>query len=470
MENKFEQIIKIGTKMKMTFNTLSHEGLGIAKISGYDNLNNYLENYPIFVVGILPGESGYIEITKMTKSYGFGKILKLFPDTIVKDRQTPICKVYPECGGCNIMHMKYDAQLRFKQKTVEETLEKIGFLKNFSVNRIISCKHPLCYRNKVQIPFGLSFNKTIVGFYKRDTHQIIPLEECYIQNDVSTQLALFVKNLCNEYKIRGYDESLHRGDIRHILIKTNVKNEMMLVFVMLHEDYPSLKQLTEKIIKRFPSVKSIVVNINKNRGNKTLGNQNIQIFGQPYIEDVLCNKLFQIGATSFYQVNHYQTEILYNTALNMANLTKEDVLIDAYSGIGTIGIIAAEKVKYVYGVEIVKEAVENANNNLKLNKIHNATYVYGKAEEQIVSWMKEGINATCLVVDPPRKGCDQIFLETICKMQIKKILYISCNPATLARDIKYLIESDYHVKEIQPVDMFPQSSHIETIAFLQLNE
>jgi len=461
-----QKTIKIGTKMKMDFVALTHEGLGIAKINGYDRFGTYYENFPIFVMNALPGESGYIEITKLSKSYGYGKALKMFPDTFTKDRTTPICRAYPECGGCNIMHMTYDAQLRFKQNTVKETLERIGSLKDISVEPIIKCENPMCYRNKVQIPFGQSFKKTIAGFYKRDTHQIIPLEKCYIQSDISTSLALFVKNLCNEFKLVGYDEKYHKGDIRHILIKTNSFNEIMLVLVMLHENLPDMTKMVDKIINRYPTVKSIIVNINKVRGNTTLGDKNIVLYGTPYITDVLCNKTFRIGATSFYQVNHDQTEVLYTKALEIANFSKDDILIDAYCGIGTIGIIASNSVKHVYGVEIVKEAIDNALENLSINKVKNATYVCNKAEEQIAIWMKSALPATAIVVDPPRKGCDESLLEAIDKMKINKVLYISCNPSTLARDMKYLVERGYHVMNVQPVDMFPQSSHIETIVLL----
>lgn len=462
-ENK---IIKIGTKMKMSFVALTHEGLGIAKINGYNKYDEYYENFPIFVLGALPGEQGIIEITKLSKTYGYGTIIKLFPDTFTKDRQSPICQNYPLCGGCNIMHMTYDAQLRFKQQMVRETLARIGTLSNISIEPIIGTKHPLYYRNKVQIPFGKEFNKTVAGFYKRDTHKIIPLNKCYIQSELSTNITLFVKNLCNEYKIVGYDEKYHKGDIRHILVKANSLNEIMLVIVSLHENLPNLDKIIEKIIARYPCVKSVILNVNKARGNTTLGEHNILLYGDKYLTDILCGKKFRIGATSFYQVNHEQTEILYTKALEIGKFNKDDILVDAYCGIGTIGIIASDLVQKVYGVEIVKEAIENANANLILNNVKNAVYVCAKAEDQIVKWMNEGLPITSIVVDPPRKGCDELLLETIVKMNIQKVLYISCNPATLARDLKYLSEYEYQVIKVQPVDMFPQSSHVETIVLL----
>ena len=458
--------IKIGTKMVMKFISLTHEGLGIAKINGENEFGTKYENFPIFVLGALPNEEGIIEITRLTKTFGYGQIVKMFADKYVKERTTPICKNYPTCGGCNIMHMTYEAQLKFKRNMVIETLEHLGGIKNIQVEPVIPAKKPTCYRNKVQVPFGENNYKTVAGFYKRDTHHIIPLDKCYIQSDISTSLTIFVKNLCNEYGLKGYNEKYHKGDIRHILIKTNTQGELMLVLVVLHQDIPNLKQMVQKIINRYPDVKSVILNINRTRGNTTIGDKNIVLYGDPYITDTLCGKTFRIGATSFYQVNHDQTEILYNKAIECANLNKDDVLIDAYCGIGTIGLIAADKVKQVYGVEIVPEAIENAKQNMKLNNIQNAEYVCGKAEEQIVKWMNSNIPATSIVVDPPRKGCDEQLLKTICDMDIRKVVYVSCNPATLARDLKYLVENNYEIQYVQPVDMFPQSSHIETVVYL----
>lgn len=468
LEKKEIKPIKLGTKMVMKFIDLTHEGLGVAKITGDSEDGIHYENFPIFVMGALPFEQGIVEINRLTKSYGYGTAIKMFPDTFTKERITPCCDNYPQCGGCNIMHMSYDAQLRFKRNMVKETLERIGTIQNVFVEEVIPT-NPLNYRNKVQVPFGVDFEtgKTIAGFYKRDTHRIIPLSKCYIQSDISTSLTIFVKNLCNEYKIKGYDEKYHKGDIRHILIKTNALGEIMLVIVALHQDINNLKQVVDKIVKRYPTIKSVILNINTTRGNTTLGDKNIILYGDPYLTDTLCDKTFRIGATSFYQVNHDQTEVLYTKALELAHINENDVLIDAYCGIGTIGIIASDKVKMVYGVEVVPEAIENAKQNMKLNKVKNAVYVCNKAEDQIVEWMNSSVPATIIVVDPPRKGCDEKLLETIVKMSIPRVLYISCNPATLARDLKYLVEHSYVVKNVQPVDMFPQSSHVETIVYLE---
>lgn len=473
MENNQEKnteikTIKIGAKMVMQFIGLTHEGLGIAKIEGYDEKGTLYENFPIFVLGALPYEQGIVEITKLTKSFGYGKMLKPFADTYTKDRAVPMCGSYPTCGGCNIMHMTYDAQLRFKREMVKETLERIGTIRDVRVEPVLGAKQPFYYRNKVQIPFGESNYKTVAGFYKCDTHRIIPLKQCFIQSDISTNLTIFVKNLCNEYNIKGYDEKYHKGDLRHILIKTNAIGEIMLVLVVLHDNILHLDEITEKIVRRYPNIKSVILNLNRTRGNTVMGDKSKVLYGESYLTDTLCGFTFRIGATSFYQVNHDQTEVLYQTALKIADLKKEDNIIDAYCGIGTIGIIASSKVNKVYGVEIVPEAIENAKTNVKLNHVTNAEYVCNKAEDQIISWMESGINISTIIVDPPRKGCDEKLLETIVKMKIGKVLYISCNPATLARDVKYLAQNEYKVKMVQPVDMFPQSSHIETIILLTL--
>lgn len=465
---KEEKLIKQGTQLVVTCSDLTFEGLGVCKVSGPGDNGTIFENFPLFVMGILPFEKGVVEINKMDKTFGYATIIKLFPDFYSNDRAIPLCDKYPKCGGCNIMHMTYDAQLRFKREMVKDTLAKIGGLNDVKVEHVLGMKKPFYYRNKVQIPFGQTRFKMITGFYQRDTHTIIPLEKCYIQTDLSTDIAKFVRNICSEYQLKGYEEKYHCGNIRHVLIKANTRGEIMLVLVSLNDEIPHLDEIVGKVTARYPQIKSVILNVNKTRGNTTLGNKNTTVYGDSYLADTLCGKTFHIGASSFYQVNHQQTEVLYQKAIEMAKLEKTDILIDAYCGIGTIGIIASDHVKYVYGVEIVEEAIKNAQENALLNDANNTTYVCGKAEEQIVRWYEEGIKADVIVVDPPRKGCDEVLLETIAKMKIPRLVYVSCNPATLARDLRFLIEKSYHIKTVQPVDMFPQSSHIETIVYLTL--
>lgn len=467
MENTILEEIKKGARFKTECLDLNHEGQGVCKISGLKE-NEPFYNFPLFVDNFLPSEKGIIEITKLAKDYGYAKVITFFKETKKAEHIHPICPNYWSCGGCNLMHMNYEYQLKFKRQMVEDTIKKIGGLDDIKVLPVIGMKKPYDYRNKVQVPFRKKGPKTISGFFKRNSHEIIPFDKCYIQPDVSTEVSNFVRNLCNEYKITGYNEIEHSGLIRHVLVRTNFElSQVMIVLVLTNATLPHQEEIVEKISKRYPTVQSIVINVNNQKGNTILGNVNITIYGNDTISDTLLGKKFNIGVQSFYQVNHQQTEILYSKAIEIADLNKEDILIDAYCGIGTIGLIASNYVKEVYSVEIVKEAVQNALKNAKQNKVKNIYFVCEKAEVQIKKWLNEGIKPTVIVVDPPRKGCDKTLLDTIDEMNIQKIVYVSCDPATLARDLKYLTEKNYQVLSVQPVDMFPQTSNVECITYLK---
>lgn len=468
MENIQEKlIIKKGTKLVTKCVDLNHEGQGVCKIDGIKD-GEELNNFPIFVNNMIPDEKGQLEITKLSKTYGYANVVKIFNDTRSKNRTRPLCPNYEKCGGCNIMHMSYPYQLEFKTKMVKDTLWKLGSIDNVEVLPTIGMSNPDKYRNKVQVPFRKTFYKTVCGFFAKDSHNVIPLTECLIQPDISTSIIHFVRNMCNEFKIDGYVENENTGLIRHLLVRTNHDlTEIMLVFVLTNSELPYKDEIIAKIIKRYPNVKSIIINVNNKVGNTILGEKCLTIYGNDYIKDTLCGLKFRIGPKSFYQVNHVQTEKLYNKAISLADLNENDILIDAYCGIGTIGLIASKHVKEVYGVEIVDEAIKNAKINAKENKIKNSHYVCNKAEEQIVKWKSEGINANVIVVDPPRKGCDIKLLETIDEMNIEKVVYVSCDPATLARDLKILIQKGYKLEVVQPVDMFPYTSNVETIAYLK---
>ena len=470
-----EKFIEVGERFKVNFSGYTHEGLAIAKIDGKDRKGNEYNNFPLFVFGALDGESGFVEITKMTKTYAYATMLRLFDENHSIYRTKPICPNYKECGGCNIMHMSYQGQLKFKQKMVEDTLRKIGGFDNLDILPIIGNKNnALYYRNKVQVPVSSFNNKTSCGFYKRETHHIIPLEECFIQTTESTNLIKFIKNVLVELGVKGYNEKDKTGTLKHILIRRNHNDSQYMVVLVVNEKDFIKKELIEllisKITKRNNKVVSIIANINERVGNTILGDKCITLFGQDTITDELCGLKFKIGAKSFYQVNHDQCEKLYNTAIEKAELKKTDIIIDAYCGIGTIGLIASNKVSKVYGVEIIDEAIKNAKANAKLNKITNATFVCDKAENQIVKWMNEEIKPNVIFVDPPRKGCDKVFIDTIIKMKIEKVVYISCDPSTLARDLRILVDNNYEIKFIQPVDMFAQTNHVETITLLCLKE
>lgn len=471
MENEIEiKEIKVGSKFMVECDTLNHEGQGVCRIVGMKD-GEVIEKFPLFINEFLPHEKGIVEIVKVSKHYGYAKLFRLFQETSHPDRIRPNCPHAGFCGGCNIMHMNYSLQLRFKQKMVIDTLKKIGGIDDIMVLPVIGMDNPMKYRNKVQVPFRKKGYKTICGFFKRDSHEVIPFETCYIQSDISSEIIHFTRNLCNEFKIQGYNEESGNGLIRHVLVRTNSSlTSAMVVLVMTNDKIPFQEEFVAKLIKRYPMISSIIININSQKGNTILGEKCKTIYGKDTIQDELCGLNFQIGPKSFYQVNPSQTEKLYKKAIELGKLSSTDTIIDAYCGIGTIGIIASKYVKEVYAVEIVEEAIQNAKENAKRNHIQNIHFVCNKAEKQIVDWYKQHKNIDAIVVDPPRKGCDKVLLDTIDEMGIPKMIYVSCDPATLARDLKYMREKGYNICCIQPVDMFPMTSNVETIAILLRNK
>ncbi len=473
--NPKEKYIEVGERFKVAFSGYTHDGLAIAKISGKDRKGCEYINFPLFVFGALDNEFGFVEITKMNKTYAYAKMLRLFDENHSLNRNKPICSHYTECGGCNLMHMTYKGQLEFKQKMVEDTLKKIGGFENQNVEPIVgNPQNAMYYRNKVQVPVASVNHKTLCGFYKRETHHIIPLEECYIQPLESTKLVKFVKNVCHECGVKGITYKEEAGTLKHILVRKNHnQTEYMVVLVVNNREFTTkenIKLITDKIIRKFPSVVSIIANVNPKIGNTILGDECITLYGKDTITDTLCGLKFNIGAKSFYQVNHDMCELLYQNAIATAKLKSTDVIIDAYCGIGTIGLIAAKQVAKVYGVEIIDEAVKNAKSNAKLNKINNANFVCEKAEIQIAKWMEEEIKPSVIFVDPPRKGLERSLIDTITTMKIAKIVYISCDPATLARDLKLFVMEGYQLNYVRPFDLFPQTNHVETIAFLSIKK
>ena len=466
-----EKYLELGTILKVKVTSYTHEGLAVAKIDIKDKAGNEYTNYPLFIFGMLLDEEGLVEIYKIQKTYAYARVTKLFKDLQSSERVTPICPRYTECGGCNIMHMNYNMQKAFKRLNVVNTLTKIGGFEDPNVDECLGLEeNSLCYRNKVQVPVASVKGKMVCGFYRRETHDIIPIDKCYIQPDESTEIIKFTRNLCNEFGLKGYIEKKHEGDLRHILVrKTYDGLSYMVVLVCTHNDVfndEDKELFVKKLTARHPVVKSIIVNVNDKKGNTIMGSECTTLYGKSYLTDMLLGKKFKIGATSFYQVNHDGCEMLYQKAFDLANVSKDDIVIDAYSGIGTIGLLVSDKVKHVYGVDIVPEAIKNAKENIKLNKIDNATYVCAKAEEQIVKWLKLEEKPTMVFVDPPRKGCDKVFLETLVKMNVNKIVYISCDVSTLARDLRYLVDNGYEFERVTPVDMFPQTNHIENVVCL----
>ncbi|MDX5475708.1 MAG: 23S rRNA (uracil(1939)-C(5))-methyltransferase RlmD [Bacillaceae bacterium] len=441
----------------VTFEDLTHDGAGVAKIDGY----------PIFVSGALPEEEANIKVIKVKKGYAIGRLIETYKESPY--RVNAPCPIYKQCGGCQLQHLSYEGQLVAKRKQVKDVLERIGGLKDVPVHPVLGMSEPWRYRNKAQVPIGEREGGLVAGFYQQRSHEIIEMKECLIQQEKNDEVVQTVKAICGKYGVRAYDEPRHKGVLRHIMARYGlVTGEVMVVLVTKTADIPNKKQIIAEIVEQIPNVKSIVQNVNSKKTNVIFGDETNVLWGEEYIYDSIGDIKFAISARSFYQVNPEQTKVLYGKALEYAELSGEENVIDAYCGIGTISLFLAQKAKKVYGVEIVPEAIEDANRNAKLNEIDNVEFAVGEAEVVIPNWYKQGITADTLVVDPPRKGCDEALLQTIIEMKPKRVVYVSCNPATLARDLKVLESGGYKTIEVQPVDMFPQTTHCEAVAKIEL--
>lgn len=441
----------------MTIDDIGINGEGIGKINGYT----------LFVEGTLPEEVVEVKVIKAKKNFGYGKLVNIIEPS--KNRTEPICSIANRCGGCQLQHLSYEAQLEYKRKKVQDVIERIGGI-NIEVNKAIGMETPYYYRNKVQFPVGKSKDNDIkIGFYAMRSHNIITTDKCYIQDSVNEEIITKVKEYIIENNIQPYNEESHRGLIRHIITRISYYTKDIMVGIVINgKKLPNQEDLVSKLTT-IPNMKSIYTNVNKEKTNVILGKKVETIWGAPYITDYIGDVKYNISPLSFYQVNPVQTEKLYNKALEYANLNGQETVWDAYCGIGTISLFLAKQAKKVYGVEIVPEAIEDAKANAALNDINNAQFFAGKAEEIIPQKYKEGIKADVIVVDPPRKGCDKELLDIIIDMQPDRVVYVSCDPATLARDLKILGEGGYEVKEVQPVDMFPETVHIECCVLLYKN-
>jgi len=426
------------------------DGEGIAKIDGYTT----------FVKGAIKGEKAKIKIVKANKDYGFGKLLEVMKKS--ENREEPICPSFNRCGGCSLQHMSYEMQLELKENLVKNTLKK-ALGKEVEVEKIIGMGNPYNYRNKAQYP--VSGGK--IGFYADRSHDLIENETCYIQDEITDKLAKKAFELLKENKNTCYDEKTKSGNLRHIMTRIGKNTgELMLVVITNEIEIKGIEIIISQLTKEFPDLISIIQNINSEDTNVIMGKECKTLYGEDYIVDRLGEYNFKISPLSFYQVNPVQTEVLYNVAKDFAELDGNDTVYDLYCGIGTISIFIADHVKKVYGVEIVEEAIEDAKMNARINEIENVQFYAGATEELIPEMYRKGMTADVVFVDPPRKGCDETLLNTIIEMQPKRMVYISCNPATLGRDLKYLTENGFELKKVQPVDMFPMTGHVETIALI----
>ena len=393
-----------------------------------------------------------------SKNIAFGKAI--FHVVKSPNRITPPCGYYAKCGGCNMMHMTYEEEMKMKKQFFINTISKM--IKNPPIEDVISSDNPYNYRNKIQLPVGYVDDSFVVGFYQERSHNLIPSDSCLIENEYARKVINEVIELLNESNIYPYNEENHTGDLRHLVLRTNSKNEFMLILVF-RDNKPKITRFVESISS--PFIKSVYITINPNKTNVILGKEFIHISGEQYLEEELFGNKFNIHPNSFFQVNYKQMQKLYSTAINLLSPNKDETVIDAYSGIGTITLSIAPHVKKVYGIEVVEEAVVNANENKNRNNISNAEFILGKCEEEIMNLVsKENIDA--ILMDPPRKGSDQKFLDTVINAKINKIVYISCGPAALARDLKYLTENGYELKKIILVDMFSRTSNIESVTLL----
>ena len=432
-----------------------YEGEGIAKI----------DDFTIFVQGAIQGEKVKIVIVKVLKSYAYGKIIEFINKS--KYRQEPDCNTYKRCGGCNLRHIKYEETLNLKQNIVQNLVNK-ALINKITVEPTVGMKNPYHYRNKAQYPVGIDKEgNPIIGVFANRTHDVIPMQNCLIQDTESENIAKFILEFIKQNDISVYNENTKKGLFRHIVIKKGLKTEqLMCILVINGRNIPYEKELIAKLNNKFPNIKSIIKNINIKNTNVILGTENINIYGNEYIEDIMGEYVFRISPLSFYQVNPVQAENLYNLAVDMAEISKNDVVFDLYCGIGTISIFVAKYAKKVYGVEIVKEAVDMAIENAKRNHVENIEFLDGDAEYVVDKLINDdGITADVVIFDPPRKGLDNKTIDNILKILPKKVVYISCNPATLIRDLTKF-ENYYDVLKIQPVDMFPFTSHVECVAVM----
>ncbi|WP_349405808.1 23S rRNA (uracil(1939)-C(5))-methyltransferase RlmD [Clostridium perfringens] len=436
-----------------------YEGEGIAKI---DN------KYPIFIEGALKGEKVKVRIVKVNKNFAYGKLMEVLEAS--EERVNPPCAIYKRCGGCKLQHASYKAQLDFKWDRVKDCVSKIGKLDPSIVKYPLGMEEPWRYRNKVQLPIGLINGEVKIGFFAPRSHDIIDMESCLIQDEIGDKVVKLTREWIEKFNIRPYNvdgEYDEKGIVRHIMIRRGfTTNEVMVVLVTNGENLPHKEEFVDLMVKNIPGIKSVIQNINSKKTNVILGLESKTLWGEDTISDYIGDFRFNISPLSFFQVNPIQTEVLYGKALEYANLTGNEEVFDAYCGTGTITLFLSQKAKKVYGVEIIPQAIDNAWINAKENKVENVEFFVGESEVVIPDLINKGVKADVVVVDPPRKGCDKKLLDAITNIDAKKIVYVSCDPSTLGRDLQVLEENGYKTLEVQPVDMFPNTAHIENVALL----
>lgn len=447
--------IQVGRQVDVDIHDLSGNAEGIGRYHGFT----------IFVPQALPGDKIRAEVISIKKNYGRALLKSIINPS--PDRVKPVCPYYEKCGGCQLMHAKYDAQLSYKQKQVESTLKHIGNQVNVNVKSIIGMDNPFNYRNKAHFPTGTENHKLIAGCYMARSHDIVDIESCAIQHNEINNLLRATKEAADKYGISTYDEKKHSGLLRNILVRHSFSTgQSMVVFVVNGSELPREKEIAAYLLESTDNLVSVQLNINRNKGNKLLGSKTRLIAGQAHLADQLDGLQFNISASSFYQVNPAQTSLLYNLVSDYASLSGKEIVFDIYCGVGTIALFISEKAKKVIGIDLLPEAIKDACFNAGLNKIENCDFLTGAAEKILPKLIRDRQIPDICIIDPPRTGCREELLHALLEVAPEKIIYISCNPATLARDIKFLCEEVYTVEEVQPVDMFPFTRHVECVVLM----
>ncbi len=452
-------LIKMGQEFPLTIKRLGINGEGVG----------YYKRQVVFVPGALPGEEVVVTVTDVKEKFSEAKIKKIRVKS--KDRVKPPCPIYEKCGGCQLQHLDYGAQLREKQDIVRQAFERHTKLAGdrLPLKETIGMEDPWNYRNKSQLQVGKQKEDVIAGLYGLNSHQLIDISECIIQHPATNKVTQTVKAILQDLNISIYDERKRKGVVRTIVTRVGFQTgDVQLVLITATKELPRKELVIEQITQRLPEVKSILQNINGKKTSLIFGDETVHLHGEEVIQEALGDLHFELSARAFFQLNPIQTVKLYDEVKKAAELTGNEKVVDAYCGVGTIGLWLAPNAKELRGMDVIAESIEDANRNAKKHGFDHAHYVVGRAEEVLPKWLKEGWRPDVFVVDPPRTGCDRKLLEAMIKVKPKRIVYVSCNPSTLAKDVDQLVKAGFVVKNLQPVDMFPHTSHVEVIVKLEL--
>lgn len=448
--------MKIGAAYEVRIIGMTQDGCGIGFIDGIK----------VFVMGAVLGEKVQVQITKICEEYAAARMTSMV--TAGVQRVEPFCSHFGECGGCAFQNIAYEDQLKIKTEMVREALARVAELDDHKVEKTIGMELPHRYRNKALYPIGETAFTTAIGFYRTRSNQVVDIVECGIQQEISNKVKEVVKNYIKSHGLPVYHKEHGQGLVRHLVTRTSRKTgEVMVVLVINGDTLPAAEQFVTALVQAVPRVKSIYININKDAGNNVMGFENLLIYGQPTITDIIGKFLFDISPLSFFQVNPTQTEVLYDKVVEYAGLTGDETVLDLYCGIGTISLYLAEKARRVIGVEAVEEAIEDAVRNAKRNGVENVEFVSGRVEQRMEQVSVQVGKVDVIVIDPPRKGCKVAVLNALSRLKPDRIVYVSCNPTTLARDVKLLMEKGFSLEAVQPIDMFPHTAHTEVCCLME---